>query len=173
MFAIIGEEISDAFILEKLMRKSWMYWKARSGKPYWNMQYAFRGHIVVLVNENTYSDGETFAEGFKRLGLGTTIGTRTWGGQIWLHGGNRLTDNGIARAPMFGVYGPEGKWLIEGRGYMPDIELDNLPHETFNGKDAQLEAAIKLLQQKIEADPRDVPPVPNYPDKSFKNNRKN
>ena len=163
----------DAFILEKLMRKSWMYWKARSGKPYWNMQYAFRGHIVVLVNENTYSDGETFAEGFKRLGLGTTIGTRTWGGQIWLHGGNRLTDNGIARAPMFGVYGPEGKWLIEGRGYMPDIELDNLPHETFNGKDAQLEAAIKLLQQKIEADPRDVPPVPNYPDKSFKNNRKN
>ena len=163
----------DALILEKLLRKAWMYWKGRSGEPYWNMHYAFRGHMVVLVNENTYSDGEAFAEGFKRLGLGTTIGTRTWGGQIWLNSANRLTDNGIARAPMFGVYGPEGKWLIEGHGFVPDIELDNLPHETFKGKDAQLDAAIKLLQEKIAADPRDVPPVPAYPNKSFKNNRKN
>ena len=162
----------ESFILEKLMRKAWMYWKGRSGEPYWNMPYSFRGHIVVLVNENTYSDGETFAEGFKRLGLGTTIGTRTWGGQIWLNSANRLTDNGIARAPMFGVYGPEGKWLLEGHGYEPDIELDNLPHETFKGKDAQLEAAIKLLQEKIAEDPRTVPPVPVHPDKSFKNNRK-
>ncbi|MEN0050266.1 MAG: S41 family peptidase [Bacteroidota bacterium] len=157
----------DAFILEKLMRKAWMYWKGRSGEPYSNMHYAFRGHIVVLVDENTYSDGEAFAAGFKRLGLGTTIGMRTWGGQIWLNSANRLTDNGIARAPMFGVYGPEGEWLIEGKGFVPDIELDNLPHETFNGKDAQLEAAIKLLQEKIADDPRDVPAVPAYPDKRF------
>lgn len=163
----------DSFILERLIRKAWMYWKGRSGEPYWNMHYAFRGHIVVLVNENTYSDGEALAEGFKRLGIGTTIGMRTWGGQIWLSGANRLTDNGIARAPMFGVYGPDGKWLIEGRGFEPEIELDNLPHESFNGKDAQLEAAIKLLKEKIAADPREVAPVPAYPDKSFKNNRKN
>ena len=73
---------------------------------------------------------------------------------------------------MFGVYGPEGEWLIEGHGFVPDVELDNLPHETFNGKDAQLDAAIKLLKEKIAEDPRDVPPVPDYPDKSFKNNRK-
>ena len=162
----------DSFILEKLLRKAWMYWKGRSGESYWNMPYAFRGHIVVLVNENTYSDGEAFADGFRRLGLGTTIGTRTWGGEIWLHSGNRLTDNGLARAPMFGVYGPEGEWLIEGHGFVPDIELDNLPHETFMGKDAQLDAAIALLKEKIKEDPREVPPVPNYPDKSFKNNRK-
>ena len=163
----------DSFILEKLMRKAWMYWKGRSGQQYWNMPYSFRGHIVVLVNENTYSDGEAFADGFRRLGLGTTLGTRTWGGEIWLHSANRLTDNGLARAPMFGVYGPEGKWLIEGEGFIPDIELDNLPHETFKGKDAQLDAAVKLLLEKIEKDPRDVPPVPAYPDKSFTNNRKN
>jgi tricorn protease len=162
----------DAFILEKLMRKAWMYWIDKSGEPYWNMHYAFRGHMVVLVNERTGSNGETFAEGFKRLGLGTTIGMRTWGGQIWLNGANLLTDHGRAGAPMHGVYGPEGQWLIEGHGFVPDIELDNLPHETFNGKDAQLDAAIKLLLEKIAEDPRDVPPVPDYPDKSFKNNQK-
>lgn len=73
---------------------------------------------------------------------------------------------------MFGVYSPEGEWLLEGRGYVPDMELDNLPHETFKGKDAQLEAAIKLLQEKIAADPREIPTVPDYPNKSFKNNRR-
>ena len=161
----------DSFILEKLMRKAWMYWKSRSGKPAWNMQYAFRGHIVVLVNENTYSDGEAFADGFRELGLGVTIGTRTWGGEIWLSSVNRLSDNGLARAPMTGVYG-EGVWRIEGRGFEPDIEIDNLPHATFKGKDAQLDRAIDHLKSLMAEDPRDVPPPPPYPDKSFKNNRK-
>ena len=162
----------DSFILEKLLRKAWMYWKGRSGEPYWNMPYAFRGHIVVLVNENTYSDGEAFADGFKKLKLGTTIGTRTWGGEIWLNSGNRLSDNGLARAPMIGVYGDNGKWLIEGHGFEPDIEVDNLPHATFKGKDSQLDAAIKYLQKLIKEDPREVPSPPAYPDKSFKNNKK-
>ena len=39
--------------------------------------------------------------------------------------GNRLTDNGLARAPMIGVYGDNGKWLIEGHGFEPDIKVDN------------------------------------------------
>lgn len=158
----------DSFILEKLLRQAWMYWKARSGKPYWNMPYAFRGHIVVLVNETTASDGEAFADGFKQLDLGTTIGTRTWGGEIWLHSGNRLTDGGLARAPMMGVYG-EGVWRIEGHGFEPDIVVDNLPHATFKGNDAQLDAAIKFLEDLIKKDPRAVPQPPAYPDKSFNN----
>ena len=159
----------ESFILEKLMRKAWMYWKARSGNPTWNMQYAFRGHMVILVDENTASDGEAFADGFKKLKLGTAIGMRTWGGEIWLSSVNRLTDNGIARAPMFGVYGADGTWLIEGHGFEPDIVVDNLPHATFNGKDAQLDAAINLLLKKIEEDPREIPDIPPYPDKSFNN----
>ena len=161
----------DSYILEKLMRKAWMYWATRSGKPYWNMQYAFRGHIVILVNENTYSDGEAFSDGFKKLGLGTSIGMRTWGGEIWLSGANRLSDNGIARAPMMGVYG-DGEWLIEGHGFEPDIVIDNLPHATYNGQDAQLDAAINHLQKLIKEDPREVPLPPPYPDKSFKTNKK-
>ena len=71
----------DSWILGKLLRKPWMYWKPRVGQPTWNMQYAFRGHLVVLCDEWTGSDGEAFAEGFRRLGLGQVIGTRTWGGR--------------------------------------------------------------------------------------------
>jgi tricorn protease len=157
----------DSFILEKLLRKAWMYWKYRVGREAWNMQYAFRGHIVVLVDQNTASDGEAFADGFSRLGLGTVIGMRTWGGEIWLSSANRLSDRGLARAPMNGVYGPEGEWLIEQIGVVPDIEVDNLPHATFNGSDEQLDTAIHFLLEAIERDPREVPPAPPYPNKAF------
>jgi tricorn protease len=158
----------DSWILEKLLRRAWFYWKSRTGQPYWNMQYAFRGHMVVLCDEWTMSDGEAFAEGFRRLGLGKIIGTRTWGGEIWLNFSNfRLVDRGIATSAQTGVYGPERQWLIEGHGVEPDIVVDNLPHATFEGNDAQLEEAIRYLQEKIDVEPVDVPPEPGYPDKSF------
>jgi len=156
----------DSWIIEKLLRKSWMYWQDRIGNPTWNMQSAFRGHIVVLCDENTASDGEAFTEGFKRLGLGKVIGTRTWGGEIWLSSSNVLEDFGIATAAESGVYGPEGKWLIEGHGVDPDIEVDNLPHATYLGQDAQLQAALDYLQKEIKAHPVPVPPSPKHPDKS-------
>jgi tricorn protease len=158
----------DSIILEKLMRKAWFYWQARTGVPTWNMQYAFRGHLVVLCDHNTASDGEAFTEGFRRLGLGKAIGTRTWGGEIWLSSSNTLSDGGVATAAENGVYGPERKWLIEGHGVDPDIVIDNLPHATFSGSDAQLDAAIKHLQEAITKDPRPVPAPPPYPDKSFR-----
>ena len=60
----------DSWILEKLLRKAWFYWQPRVGRPTWNMQHAFRGHMVVLCNERTASDGEAFSEGFRRLNLG-------------------------------------------------------------------------------------------------------
>jgi len=156
----------DSWILEKLLRKAWFFWKPRVGKSFSNMQYAFRGHMIVLCNEWTGSDGEAFTEGFRRLGLGKVLGTRTWGGEIWLSFDNRLVDKGIASAAELGVYGPEGQWLIEGHGVDPDMVVDNLPHATFNGKDAQLEASIKFLQEEIRKNPPPVPTPPAYPDKS-------
>lgn len=158
----------DSWILGSLLRRVWMWWAPRVGATYPNMQFAFRGHVVVLVDEFTASDGEAFAEGFKRLGLGKVIGTRTWGGEIWLTASNLLVDGGIAAAAEFGVFGPEGQWLIEGHGVEPDVVVDNLPHATFKGQDAQLEAAVAHLQRLIREDPRPQPPPPSYPDKSFR-----
>lgn len=159
----------DSWLLSTLLRKAWFFWQPRAGEPMWNMQGAFRGHIVVLCDEDTASDGEAFAEGFKRLHMGKIIGTRTWGGEIWLSTGDTAQkDGGVASAAEMGVYGPEGKqWLIEGHGVDPDITVDNLPHATYTGEDAQLQAAIKLLQQEIKDDPTPVPPHPPYPNKSF------
>jgi tricorn protease len=157
----------DSWVLEKLLRKAWFYWKPRAGKPIWNMQYAFRGPMVVLCNQFTASDGEAFTEGFRRLGLGKVIGVRTWGGEIWLSFDTWLVDQGIASAAETGVYSPEGQWLIEGHGVDPDTVVDNLPHATYEGNDAQLDAAIKYLKEQIALHPVTVPPTPAYPNKAF------
>jgi tricorn protease len=158
----------DSWILGRLLRRAWFHWSQRVGEaPNWNMQYAFRGHVVVLCDEWTASDGEAFTEGVRRLGIGKVIGTRTWGGEIWLSFSNLLVDNGIASSAEYGVYGPEGTWLIEGHGVDPDIVVDNLPHATFKGDDAQLRAAIEYLQKQIKEKPITVPPVPRHPDKAM------
>lgn len=163
---------TDSWILGKLMRKAWFFWSPRVGNPpQWNMQYAFRGHMAVLCNERTASDGEAFSEGFRRLGLGKVIGTRTWGGEIWLSSSNVLVDRGIATAAETGVYGPDGQWLIEGRGVEPDIIVDNPPHATFNGEDAQLRAAVDHLMQLIKDKPIPQANPPKKPNKSFDDNR--
>jgi len=129
------------------MRKPWAYWQGRTGESYSNMQYAFAGHVVVLCDEHTYSDGELFVEGFRRLGLGESDRDADVGCGIWLSFSNVLVDQGIATAAEIGVYAPEGIWLIEGHGVDPDIVVDNLPHATFAGQDAQLEAAIRYLEE--------------------------
>ncbi|RZL35425.1 MAG: peptidase S41 [Rubrivivax sp.] len=156
----------DSWILEKLLRRSWAFWQPRSpagGGLYSNMQNVYRGHTVVLMNEDTYSDGETFAEGFKQLKLGPVIGRRSSGAGVWLSDGNRLIDNGIMRAAENGQIDAEGRFLIEGIGVAPDLDVDNLPRATFLGQDAQLDAAIAELKKRIAAQPIPVVKPGAYP----------
>lgn len=156
----------DSWVLEKLLRRAWVWWQRRSppgSPPYPNMQQAFHGHLVVLVNEETYSDGETFSEGFKRLGLGTVIGRRTSGAGVWLSDRNRLLDNGIMRAAETGQMDAQGRFLIEGVGVAPDLEVDNPPRATFEGADAQLDAALAHLQRLLRERPVQRPAPGPYP----------
>ena len=96
------------------------------------------------------------------LGLGRLIGTRTWGGGIWLSSDNHLVDGGIATAPEVGTYNGKFGWGlgVEQMGVSPDIPVDNDPHQSFQGKDAQLERAIKELQKWLEEEPIIVPEPP-------------
>ncbi len=159
----------DSWILSRLQRQPWMWWAPRFGEPGANMQSTFKGHLVVLVNEWTASDGETTANGIRHLGLGRTIGTRTWGGGIWLRGINTLVDRGVITAAEMGSFIPGEGWAIEGAGFTPDVIVDNNPATTFRGEDSQLEAAIKYLQEQIAKGPKHpAPEPPKYPDMTIK-----
>jgi tricorn protease len=145
----------DSWVIEKLLRRAWAFWRPRYGQPnQTNMQQTFRGHLAVLVDQSTYSDGETFAAGIKALNLAPLVGKRTAGAGIWLSDDNRLADRGMARVAEFPQYSVKtGEWLVENKGVEPDVAVDNLPNATFNGADAQLEAAVQLLMKQMAADP--------------------
>jgi tricorn protease len=152
----------DSIIIEKLLRRAWSFWQSTNGQRSTNMQQAFRGHLVVLADEFTYSDGETFTAGIKALDLGTVIGKQTAGAGVWLSGGNSVVDGGIARVAEFPVFAMDGRWITEGRGISPDIEVNNMPHATYTGIDAQLNKGIAYLQEKIKERP-----IPEYKAKPF------
>jgi len=157
----------DSWLLDILQRRAWMYWQGRAtnitnGGLGWDEQFAFRGHIVVLIDEKTSSDGEGFSRGMSELGLGKLIGTRTWGGGIWLSSDNHLVDGGIATAPEIGTYNKKFGWGlgIENMGVEPDIWIDNDPYQTYGGRDAQLEKAIEVLKDWLEEEPVVLPQSP-------------
>jgi C-terminal processing protease CtpA/Prc len=157
----------DSWLLSTLQRKAWMFFKGRAtnittGGLGWDEQFAFRGHVVVLIDQMTSSDGEGFARGVSELGLGKLIGSRTWGGGIWLSSDNRLVDHGIASSPEYGTYNHNFGWGIgiEQLGVEPDIDVDNNPRLAYDGEDQQLEMAMKVLKKWIDEDPILLPSDP-------------
>ena len=143
----------DSIIIEKLLRRAWAFWQPVRGKAYPNMQQSFQGKLVVLADQLTYSDGETFTAGIKSLGLGTVIGQTTAGAGVWLSGGNLLSDYGVARVAETAQFAMDGRWIIEGRGVSPDLVVENYPKATFDGTDAQLAAAISHLTAQLKQNP--------------------
>ncbi|SEA99742.1 S41 family peptidase [Alkalimonas amylolytica] len=143
----------DSWIIEKLLRRAWAFWQPTQGGAYTNMQQAFRGHLVVLTDQLTYSDGETFAAGVKALELGPLVGMRTAGAGVWLTGRNLLTDRGVARVAETPQFAIDGRYIIEGYGVAPDYEVRNMPVATFRGEDAQLNFAIDYLRGKVQREP--------------------
>ncbi len=124
------------------------------------------GPKVCLIDQFSASDGDLFPYQFNFYKLGLLIGQRTWGGVIGIRGSLPFIDNGTMTRPEFGHFAVDGsKWVIEGTGVSPDIEIVNDPHEEYKGNDTQLNRAIeelkKQLQEKGEKGPPSIPPFPN------------
>jgi len=154
-------------IIDRLERRLWALTKPREGMVLRDPERVFHGHLVVLINHDTGSNGEYFAEAIKVKGLATLIGTRTWGGAVGIEPHQDLIDGGVTTPPQFGLFDLDGHWLIEGRGVEPDIEVENRPGDVLAGRDAQLERALEFLADRIESEPMPVPDqAPPYPDKS-------
>ncbi|MFD9901257.1 S41 family peptidase [Mesorhizobium sp. NPDC059025] len=141
----------DAWILNFLQRKTWMYLNGRSDPVLFkNPRDSFDGRFAVLIDGDTYSNGELIAEGARRLGLAVLIGTRTSGAGIWVNSSRTLVDGGPVRIPESGSYVKENgvaRWLIEGEGVKPDIQVENDPYLFYHGEDKQLEAAVEYLMR--------------------------
>lgn len=124
------------------------------------------GPKVLLINNYSASDGDLFPYGFKKHQLGKVIGKRSWGGVVGIRGSLPFVDGADLRKPEFASYSAdESKWIIEGVGVDPDIEVDNDPSREYEGIDDQLNKAIEVVLDELK-DYKDQPAIPVAPDKS-------
>ncbi|MHC4695194.1 MAG: S41 family peptidase [Planctomycetota bacterium] len=163
-----GGGFTSQMLIDRLERQMWAFTQPREGKMLHDPERCFYGHLAVLVNEDTGSSGEMFAEGVKVRKLAPIIGMRTWGGAIGIELHQPLVDGGGTTPPQFASYGLDRRWVIEGHGVDPDIEVQNMPGDVLRGEDAQLAAGVENVLKRLAEDPKDIPPPPPYPDKSKK-----
>lgn len=103
--------------------------------------------MVLLINEQSLSDAEMTAQGFRELGLGTIIGTETYRWIIFTSGAG-LVDGSFYRLPSWGCYTLDGK-NIEKEGVKPDIFVETNFNDRLNGRDPQLDRAIQEVMKQL------------------------
>jgi len=123
----------------------------------------FYGSLVALLNETSASDGDIFPAMFKQAGLGPLIGKRSWGGVTGITSHGPLIDGGQVNVPEFGFTSVDGRWIIEGHGVDPDIEVDNDPKSVIEGRDPQLDRAIQEVLRLMAEHPKHLPARPAPP----------
>ncbi|MDR1884069.1 MAG: PDZ domain-containing protein [Prevotella sp.] len=139
-------------ILERLSREPYRLTMRRGSNRTGTIPDAVQvGPKVCLVNKYSASDGDLFPWGFKALGLGKLIGTRTWGGIVGISGSLPFIDGTDIRVPFFTSYDAKtGDWIIENHGVDPDILIDNDPVKEWNGEDQQLDRAIEEVMKELK-----------------------
>jgi tricorn protease len=151
-------------LIERLRREAVMIEFARNTGPTTEPAAMIYGPLVCLADEFSASDGDLFTYQFKKYKLGKVVGKRTWGGVVGIRGSLPLLDGGDLRKPEFSRYDVEGKkWIIEGVGVEPDIEVDNDPAQEYAGVDQQLNKAIEVILEELKTQEKEIPPLPQYP----------
>lgn len=103
-----------------------------------------------MINEQSLSDAEVAAAGFKELGLGTVVGTETYRWIIFTSG-KGLVDGSFYRLPSWGVYTLDGNDNLERTGVKPDIEVSNTFKDRLLDRDPQLRKAIQLALEQLDS----------------------
>jgi len=154
-------------ILERLMREPTRANMSRNSTiPGQTPRQTMIGPKVLLLNQYSASDGDLFPYAFKKHEVGKTIGVRSWGGVVGIRGSLPFVDGTVLNKPEFASYSiDESKWIIEGYGVDPDIEVDNDPYEEYTGKDAQLDKAIEVILEELK-NFKGIPDIPADPDKT-------
>jgi tricorn protease len=141
-----GGNVHDE-VLQWLSRKEYLKWKYREGakSPQPNFTLSSKP-IVLLINEQSLSDAEMTAAGFKELGLGTIIGTETYRWIIFTSGAGLV--DGFYRLPSWGCYTLAGDNL-EKTGVKPDIRVDKKFDDRLKGAHPQLDKAIEVIMSNL------------------------
>jgi tricorn protease len=131
-----------------------------TGYPHDRMIYAtWSKPIVVLCNQNSYSNAEIFSHAIKVLGRGKLVGVQTAGGVVST-GAARINDIGVLRAPFRGWFSIRDGKDMELHGAEPDFIVWPAPGELPAGIDKQLEKGVEVLLEEVKQVP--ALPKPKY-----------
>lgn len=116
-------------------------------------EHQFNKPLTVLVNGNSASASEIFAGAVKDYGIGTIVGTKTFGKGIV----QRLIELGDGTAMKLTIskyYTPNG-YNIHGIGIEPDVEIEldkTLKTQAVitHDEDNQLQKAIEIINEKLQ-----------------------
>ena len=107
--------------------------------------------LAVLVNGNSASASEIFAGAVKDYGIGTIVGTTTYGKGV-VQSIRQLSDGSAVKLTIANYYTPKGN-SINKTGIRPDVEVELSPEllnqeEITHEEDNQLQAALNSLNAK-------------------------
>ena len=107
--------------------------------------------LAVLVNGNSASASEIFAGAVKDYGIGTIVGTTTYGKGV-VQSIRQLSDGSAVKLTIANYYTPKGN-SINKTGIQPDVEVELSPEllnqeEITHEEDNQLQAALNSLDAK-------------------------
>ncbi len=138
----------------------------RGGKPGYprdRIVYArWNKPVVVLCNQNSFSNAEIFSHAIKTLKRGALVGVPTAGGVIST-GGAMVLDVGFIRTPARGWFLVKDGEDMELNGAKPDYILWMKPgEETRVETDRQLTKAVEVLTKEVEEWEAHPLPKPRY-----------
>lgn len=157
---------TDQQLLDILERRPYEYWNNRwsdrsSGR---RPRQAIAGPKVMLINSRSGSDSEVTPLGFRDLGLGSIVGTPTYGAVIatgsysLIHGGSIRTPGSLVvsydptRPNNYGIN-------LENYGVAPDVWAENTPEDVLRDYDRELKAAVdEALRMLSEGTYQYIPP---------------
>lgn len=105
--------------------------------------------IVVICNQNSFSNAEIFSHAIKTIDRGKLVGTPTAGGVIST-GSATILELGRMRLPGRGWFLPHNGEDMELYGAVPHFIVDVRPGDLSSGKDPQLDKAIEVLKKEVK-----------------------
>lgn len=110
--------------------------------------------LVILTNEGTASAAEILAGALKDNREGVLLGEKTFGKGIGQQAIPDMPGGSTLKVTNFRFFSPSNQWIGDGHnnrtGITPDVTVVNPKGVEYgSAQDAQLNAAVKLLEEKI------------------------
>eukprot|EP00928_Gymnodinium_smaydae_P073856 TRINITY_DN56977_c0_g1_i1.p1 TRINITY_DN56977_c0_g1~~TRINITY_DN56977_c0_g1_i1.p1 ORF type:complete len:1337 (-),score=230.55 TRINITY_DN56977_c0_g1_i1:19-3948(-) len=156
-----GGGYASELLLKKLRERpiGWSVPRSGRGRPTVCPGLCPSGQTILLVDENTASDGECWAEAFQRFKLGIVVGMRTWGGVVEIGSADiELLDGAELSIPAAHYYAHGGAgYGLENFGALPDVVVDWPPDS--KEEDPQLAEGVRQALKLLSS----APPKPEIP----------